>query len=160
MTSDATIDKLRRAREIIDRRYCEALDVPMLAGTVGLSRAHFIREFHHAFGQSPHQYIVRLRMERAAALLRTTDVAVAEICRAIGWQSVGSFTTRFTRTHGLSPTAYRSANADPRRGAHTAVRTPDHGRPRRLSVATRPAATSAESGRHCPPARHVLHTRT
>jgi len=120
MTSDATIDKLRRAREIIERRYCEALDVPTLAEAVGLSRAHFIREFHRAFGESPHQYMVGLRMERAAALLRTTDRGVAEICRAIGWRSVGSFTTRFTRTHGLSPTAYRSANATPLRRATVA----------------------------------------
>lgn len=102
------MEKLLRARAIIHRRYCEALDVPTLAWAVGLSRAHFIREFHKAFGQSPHQYIVSLRMERAAALLCTTDQAVAEICRAIGWQSVGSFTTRFTRVHGVSPTAYRA----------------------------------------------------
>ena len=113
MTSDATIVKLWRARAIIDRRYCEALDVTTLAGAVGLSRAHFIREFHQAFGRSPHQYVVALRMQRAAALLCTTDRAVSEICRAVGWQSIGSFTTRFTRTHGLSPTAYRAANVAP-----------------------------------------------
>lgn len=121
MTSEATIEKLRRAREMIDRRYCEPLDVSTVAGAVGLSRAHFIREFHQAFGRSPHQYMVALRMERAEALLRTTDRGVAEICRAIGWQSVGSFTTRFTRTHGQPPTAYRSAGAASSRGAPTAL---------------------------------------
>lgn len=124
MTSDATIAKLRRAREIIERRYCEALDVTTLAGAVGLSRAHFIREFHDAFGQSPHQYIVGLRMKRAEVLLCTTDRAVTEICRTIGWRSVGSFTTRFTRTHGLSPTAYRCANVEPASGPRTTQPSP------------------------------------
>jgi AraC-like DNA-binding protein len=109
MPSTITLDKLQCAREIIDLKYCEPLDIATLADTVGLSRAHFIREFHQAFGRSPHQYIVWLRMERATALLRMTDDGVAQICRAIGWRSVGSFTTRFKRTYGQSPTAYRRA---------------------------------------------------
>lgn len=107
MTSEATLGKLRRARDIIDRRFCESLDVSTVAGAVGLSRAYFIREFHQAYGETPHQYMIGLRMDRAARLLSTTDMAVVEVCRAIGWQSVGSFTTRFTRTHGISPTTYR-----------------------------------------------------
>ena len=75
----------------------------------GLSRAHFSREFRRAFGESPHAYLLTRRLERAAALLRTTDRSVADICLSVGLQSVGSFTTSFTRTYGLSPTAYRAA---------------------------------------------------
>jgi AraC-like DNA-binding protein len=80
-----------------------------LARAAGLSRAHFSREFHRAFGESPHAYLLTRRLERAAALLRTTDRSVTEICFSVGLQSLGSFTTSFTRTFGRSPTAYRLA---------------------------------------------------
>ena len=79
-----------------------------MAGAAGLSRAHFSREFRRAFGESPHAYLLTRRMERAAALLRTTDRSVADICFSVGLQSVGSFTTSFTRTYGVSPTVYRA----------------------------------------------------
>ena len=79
-----------------------------LAQAAGLSRAHFSREFRRAFGESPHAYLLTRRLERAAALLRGTDRSVMEICLAVGLQSVGSFTTSFTRTYGMSPTAYRA----------------------------------------------------
>ena len=62
------------------------------------------------FGESPHAYLLTRRLERAAALLRTTDYSVAEICMSVGLQSVGSFTTSFTRTYGMPPTAYRAAH--------------------------------------------------
>ena len=75
----------------------------------GLSRAHFSREFRAAFGESPHAYLLTRRLERAAALLRTTDRSVADVCFSVGLQSVGSFTTSFTRTYGKSPLAYREA---------------------------------------------------
>ncbi|HEX9545885.1 MAG TPA: helix-turn-helix transcriptional regulator, partial [Acidimicrobiales bacterium] len=71
-------------------------------------RAHFSREFRRAFGESPHAYLLTRRLERAAALLRHTDRSVADICLAVGLQSIGSFTTSFTRTYGRSPTAYRA----------------------------------------------------
>ena len=86
----------------------EALDVDDLARAAGLSRAHFSREFRRAFGESPHQYLLTRRLERAAAMLRATDHSVAEICFDVGLQSVGSFTTSFTRTYGVSPAAYRA----------------------------------------------------
>ncbi len=100
---------LLRARDLADARYFEPLGVDDLAGAAGLSRAHFSREFRRAFGESPHAYLLTRRLERAAALLRTTDNSVAEICLAVGLQSVGSFTTSFTRTYGQSPTAYRAS---------------------------------------------------
>ena len=98
---------LLRAKDLADARYFDPLDVDDLAYAAGLSRAHFSREFRRAFGESPHAYLLTRRLERAAALLRATDRSVADICLSVGLQSVGSFTTSFTRTFGISPTAYR-----------------------------------------------------
>jgi AraC-like DNA-binding protein len=98
---------LLRARDLADARYFEPLGVDDMARAAGLSRAHFSREFRRTFGESPHAYLLTRRLERAAALLRTTDHSVAEICFSVGLQSVGSFTTSFTRTYGSSPMAYR-----------------------------------------------------
>jgi len=100
---------LLRARDLVDARYAEPLDVADLARTAGLSRAHFSREFKSAFGESPHAYLLTRRLERAAALLRSTDRPVVEICFAVGLRSVGSFTTSFTRAYGMTPTVYRAS---------------------------------------------------
>jgi AraC-like DNA-binding protein len=100
---------LLRAKDLADAHYAEPLDVAELARAAGLSPAHFSREFRRAFGESPHGYLLTRRLERAAALLRGTDRSVADICFSVGLRSVGSFTTSFTRTFGMSPTAYRSA---------------------------------------------------
>jgi len=99
---------LLRAKDVADARYVEPLGVHDLAGAAGLSRAHFSREFRRAFGESPHAYLLTRRLERAAALLRTTDRTVADICFSVRLRSVGSFATSFTRTYGMSPTAYRA----------------------------------------------------
>src|ERR1700761_5641585 len=98
---------LLRAKDLADARYADPLTVDDLARAAGLSRAHFSREFRRAFGESPHAYLLTRRLERAAALLRMTDRSVADICFSVGLRSLGSFTTSFTRTYGLSPTAYR-----------------------------------------------------
>lgn len=100
---------LLRAKDLADGRYSEPLGVDDLAHAASLSRAHFSREFRRAFGESPHAYLLTRRLERAAAMLRTTDRSVADICMGVGLQSVGSFTTSFTRTYGRSPTSYRAA---------------------------------------------------
>src|SRR3712207_2316177 len=100
---------LLRAKDLADARYAEPLGVDDLARAAGLSRAHFSREFRRAFGESPHAYLLTRRLERASALLRTTDRSVSEVCFAVGLRSVGSFTTSFTRTYGVSPRAYRAA---------------------------------------------------
>ena len=100
---------LLRAKDMADARYFEALTVDDLARAAGLSRAHFSRRFRDAFGESPHAYLLTRRLERAAALLRATDRSVADVCFSVGLQSLGSFTTSFTRTYGVSPTAYRAA---------------------------------------------------
>ena len=99
---------LLRAKDLADARYREALDVPTLARAARLSPAHFSREFRRAFGETPHQYLLTRRLERAAALLRNTDRSVADICLTVGLRSIGSFTTSFGRTYGMSPTAYRA----------------------------------------------------
>jgi AraC-like DNA-binding protein len=100
---------LLRAKDLADARYAEAIDVAEMARAAGLSRAHFSREFRRAFGTSPHAYLLTRRLERAAALLRTTDRPVAEICLDVGLTSVGSFTTSFKRTFGRTPREYRAA---------------------------------------------------
>jgi AraC-like DNA-binding protein len=108
MTAVPSARHLLRARDLADRRYAEPLDVPELARAARLSPAHFSREFARAFGETPHRYLLTRRLERAAALLRTTDRSVADICMTVGLRSVGSFTTSFGRVYGLSPTAYRA----------------------------------------------------
>ena len=100
---------LLRAKDLIDARYRDSLDVAALARAARLSPAHFSREFRRAFGETPHQYLLTRRLERAAALLRSTDRSVADICFTVGLSSVGSFTTSFGRTYGMTPTAYRAA---------------------------------------------------
>ena len=101
---------LLRAKDLVDARYREPLDVRALARAAHLSPAHFSREFRRAFGETPHQYLLTRRLERAAALLRNTDRTVADICMTVGLRSVGSFTTTFGRVYGVTPTAYRAAH--------------------------------------------------
>ena len=101
---------LLRAKDTVDARFREPLDVPALAQAAYLSPAHFSREFRRAFGETPHQYLLTRRLERAAAMLRNTDRSVSDICFTVGLRSVGSFTTSFRRVYGVSPTAYRAAH--------------------------------------------------
>ncbi|MBZ4486445.1 helix-turn-helix transcriptional regulator [Microbacterium sp. cx-55] len=99
---------LRRVRDRIDRDYAQPLDVPALARGVNLSEGHLSRRFRAAYGESPYSYLMTRRVERAMALLRRGDLTVTEICFAVGYGSVGTFTTRFTELVGHSPTAYRA----------------------------------------------------
>jgi AraC-like DNA-binding protein len=100
---------LLRAKDLVDARYAEPLTVDDLAAAAGLSRAHFSREFRRAFGEPPHAYLLTRRLERAAALLRGTDLSIADVCLSVGLQSIGSFTTSFSRMYGVSPLAYRES---------------------------------------------------
>lgn len=100
---------LLRAKDLIDASYREPLAVRALARAAHLSPAHFSREFRRAFGVTPHQYLLTRRLERAAELLRNTDRSITEVCFDVGLSSVGSFTTTFGRTYGLTPTEYRAA---------------------------------------------------
>ena len=91
---------LLRAKDLVDAQYPEPLTVADLAAAAGLSPAYFSRQFRRTFGESPHQYLLTRRLERAAALLRTSDWPIARICFAVGAQSQGSFTTSFRRMFG------------------------------------------------------------
>lgn len=101
---------LLRARDLADARYADPIRVADMARAAGLSTAHFSRSFRDAFGETPHQYLLTRRLERAAALLRNTDRAVTDICFLVGLGSVGSFTTSFQRMFGTTPTRYRAAH--------------------------------------------------
>jgi transcriptional regulator GlxA family with amidase domain len=99
--------RLLRARDTMDRCYADALDVEWLARSVSLSRAHFIRSFRATFGETPHRYLQRRRIERAMALLRETDRSVTEISLDVGFTSLGTFSRTFRDVVGESPRAYR-----------------------------------------------------
>jgi AraC-like DNA-binding protein len=101
---------LLNARDLADARYFEPIRVEDMARAARLSTAHFSREFRRTFGESPHRYLLTRRLERAAALLRTTDRTVADICCMVGLTSVGSFTTSFRRMFDQTPTEYRAAH--------------------------------------------------
>jgi AraC-like DNA-binding protein len=101
---------LLRARDLADAHYSEALGVADMAAAAALSPAHFSRCFKAAFGESPRQYLLTRRLERAAALLLATDWTVAAVGVAVGLRSIGSFTTSFRRMYGMTPQAYRAAH--------------------------------------------------
>lgn len=109
MASVPAARHLLRAKDLADARFAEQVDVADLARAAGLSPAHFSREFRRAFGESPHAYLITRRMERAAAMLRTTDRSVADICLGVGLQSIGSFTSRFGKIYGMTPKQYRAS---------------------------------------------------
>lgn len=96
-----------RARDVIDRDYARPLDIPALARIALVSEAHFIRTFRATFGETPHRYLQRRRVERAMADLRDTDRSVTDICFAVGFSSLGSFSRTFRDIVGRSPSAFR-----------------------------------------------------
>ncbi|WP_211367712.1 helix-turn-helix transcriptional regulator [Streptomyces sedi] len=100
--------RLRRARDAMDRDYASPLDVPALARVALMSSGHFSRSFRAAYGETPYNYLMTRRVERAKALLRRGDLSVTEVCFAVGCTSLGSFSSRFTALVGVSPSAYRA----------------------------------------------------
>jgi AraC-like DNA-binding protein len=99
---------LRRARDRIDRDYAQPLDLEGLAAVAGLSKYHFLRCFARTYGRTPHAYLTERRVERAQDLLRSTNLTVTEICRLVGYESLGSFSSRFRQLVGSSPTEYQA----------------------------------------------------
>lgn len=98
---------LLRVRDLIDRAYADQLDIRALARSAAVSPSYFSRSFKAAFGETPHQYLMSRRIERAKALLRAGELSVTEVCLAVGFTSLGSFSTQFRRAVGDSPSAYR-----------------------------------------------------
>ena len=99
--------RLLRARDAMDRAYAEPLDVATIAAVAHISEAHFIRSFRATFGETPHRYLQRRRVERSMFLLRETDRPVTEVCLEVGFTSLGTFSRTFREITGESPTAYR-----------------------------------------------------
>ncbi|WP_151082283.1 helix-turn-helix transcriptional regulator [Nocardioides cynanchi] len=98
---------LRRVRDRMDREYAQPLDLEELAAGVHMSSGHLSRQFRAAYGETPYAYLMTRRIERAMALLRRGDLSVTEVCFAVGYQSLGTFSTRFTELVGMSPSTYR-----------------------------------------------------
>src|SRR5918997_5575717 len=98
---------MRGAGDAMDRRYAEPLDVPTLARIAYVSEAHFIRSFRATFGETPNRYLQRRRVERAMFLLRSTDRSVTDICMAVGFSSLGTFSRVFAEVVGEPPSVYR-----------------------------------------------------
>ncbi len=111
--------RLLRARDAMDRTYAEPLDIPVLARIARVSDAHFIRTFRATFGETPHRYLQRRRVERAMYLLRETDRSVTEICMEVGFTSLGTFSRTFRDIVGVSPVAYRRGSEPSRASVPT-----------------------------------------
>jgi transcriptional regulator GlxA family with amidase domain len=104
---EETNRRLLRARDAMDRAFAQPLDIPALAKIACVSEAHFIRTFRAAFGETPHRYLQRRRVERSMFLLRETDRSVTDICFDVGFTSLGTFSRTFREIMGESPSAYR-----------------------------------------------------
>ena len=97
-----------RARDAIDRTYSQTLDIPALARVASVSNAHFIRTFRATFGETPHRYLQRRRVERAMFLLRETQRNITDVCLDVGFTSLGTFSRTFRDIVGVTPTDYRA----------------------------------------------------
>lgn len=105
--------QLRLAKDLMDRDWSRPLDLRAVAARAGYSRYHFVRLFRRAYGETPGQYLSRRRIERAKELLRSANLTVTEICLLVGFTSLGTFSARFTRQVGMTPTEFRRAAAAP-----------------------------------------------
>jgi AraC-like DNA-binding protein len=111
LASDAANLRILRARDTVDRTYAEPLDVAALARTAHTSVGHFGRTFRETFGETPHRYLQRRRIERAMFLLRATDRDVTKICFDVGFKSLGTFSRTFSRVVGQTPSEFRRRSA-------------------------------------------------
>jgi AraC-like DNA-binding protein len=103
---------LRQVRDRIDREYAQPLDVAALASGVHMSAGHLSRQFKKEYGEAPYSYLMTRRIERAMTLLRRGEMSVTEVCFAVGFSSLGTFSTRFTELVGVPPSRYRSDASD------------------------------------------------
>ena len=108
---------LRRARDHLDRHYAESFDLDLVAGLAGMSRYHFVRSFGTTYGLTPAAYLAQRRIERAQDLLRTANLTVTEVCHAVGYTSLGSFSSTFREVVGETPSEFQrryAASGNPR----------------------------------------------
>jgi AraC-like DNA-binding protein len=110
---EETNRSILRVRDLIDRDFDQDLDIELLAASAHVSRDHLIRTFRSVFGETPHRYLQRRRVERAMHLLRTTDLDVTEVCLAVGFASLGTFSRLFSAVVGQSPSSYAARGASP-----------------------------------------------
>lgn len=134
---------LRRVRDRIDRDYAQPLDVEALARGAHMSAGHLSRQFKAAYGESPYSYLMTRRIERAMTMLRKGDMSVTDVCFAVGFSSLGTFSTRFTELVGVPPSVYRREASRSTFGIHACV-AKHVTRPVRNREAV-PAAASASS---------------
>jgi AraC-like DNA-binding protein len=137
---------LRQAKDLMDRAYAEPLDLNTIAREAGYSRFHFVRAFRATYGQTPRDYLSGRRVERARELLRSANLTVTEVCFLVGFSSLGSFSARFKKEVGDSPSRYRdravrSGGAPPIPGCIVLMWT----QPRAQSGRSHPAARSVSS---------------
>jgi len=140
--------RLLRARDAMDRAYADPLDVPAVAAVAHMSEAHFIRSFRATFGETPHRYLQRRRVERSMALLRETERSVTDVCLDVGFASLGTFSRTFRDIVGESPSAYRMG--------HEPLPVPNcvqkaGTRPRERAVAMSKVSSSGEASVHAAP---------
>jgi AraC-like DNA-binding protein len=102
---------LRGARDLMDRRFADPLDLDQMAAQAGFSKFYFARAFKDAYGETPANYLTRRRVERAKDLLRSANLTVTEVCMLVGFSSLGSFSSRFSELVGMSPSAFQRASA-------------------------------------------------
>jgi len=109
---DDVLIHLRAARDHADRHFTEPLDLEQLAAVARLSKFHFQRLFTATYGKSPAAYVSSRRIERAQDLLRATNLTVTEVCHAVGFSSLGSFSSRFQQVVGATPSAFQARYAE------------------------------------------------
>ena len=106
-TPDHALVHLRRARDHVDRHFAEPLDLERLASVAALSKYHFHRLYTATYGRTPAEHLAERRIERAQDLLRSTGLTVTEVCMAVGYSSLGSFSSRFHAVVGETPSAFQ-----------------------------------------------------
>ena len=111
MRDKERIAYLRDARDLMDLRFADPLDLNRMAAQAGFSKFHFARAFKDAYGETPANYLSRRRVERAKDLLRSANLTVTEVCLLVGFSSLGSFSSRFSEMVGMSPSAFQRASA-------------------------------------------------
>jgi AraC-like DNA-binding protein len=141
-TTEESNRRLLRARDAMDRTYAQPLDIAALARVACVSEAHFIRTFRATFGETPHRYLQRRRVERSMFLLRERDRSVTDICLDVGYTSLGTFSRTFREIVGQSPLTYRRSSA-PLPGVVPTCFTMAWARPSSLAVSEKPAGREA-----------------